>query len=99
MGGTGTNGQGAKVTSADPLRFFTPPVRTTAAQQTGLVPRLVEQVIPAHVPSHQLPPPSMIWERFLAVYGIPEPGSAASSANNLDADVAQAAPGAASEDH
>lgn len=62
----------------NPLHFYKPAVRTTPAQQAGLIPRLVEQVIPSHVPSHQLPPPSMIWSRFLAVYGVPAPDAVAS---------------------
>lgn len=71
--GSKANGSATKPTTGDPLHFFTLPLRTTAAQQAGLVPRLVERVIPAHIPSHQLPPPSVIWTRFLSVFGMPAP--------------------------
>lgn len=47
------------------------PQRTTAAQQSGLVPSLVEKIAPAHVPSHLLPPPPVLWDRLCSVYGKP----------------------------
>merc|ERR1711957_161473 len=85
--GNQTDGSAARPSSGDPLHFFTRPIRTTPAQQTGLVPRLVEQVIPAHVPSHQLPPPAMIWSRFLSVYGVPAPDAAISNGGVLASDL------------
>lgn len=66
----GTAGRG----TAD-LRMLDFPLRTTAAQQAGLVPQLVAKVISPHTPSHMLPAPHAIWESLLAVYGKPSPSA------------------------
>jgi len=50
------------------------PLRTTAAQQAGLVPRLVQRVVPPNVPSHLLPPPAVLWSSLLSVYAKPPDG-------------------------
>jgi len=62
------------------LRFFKYPVRTTAVQQAGITPRLVEQICPPHIPSHMLPPPSALWERLVAVLAKPSPSADLSGA-------------------
>ncbi|CAE7873929.1 wdr75 [Symbiodinium necroappetens] len=54
---------------------FVLPRRTTAAQQAGLVPRLVQRVVPPHVPSHLLPPPAVLWAGFLSVFAKPPDSS------------------------
>lgn len=52
-------------------RLFEYPIRTTSAQQAGLVPRLVHRVVPPHVPSHMLPPPSVIFAGLMSVFAKP----------------------------
>lgn len=52
-----------------PPKLLALPTRTTAAQQAGVVPRFLDRVVPPHMPSHQLPPPPVIWASFLAVFG------------------------------
>lgn len=47
------------------------PVRATASQQAGLTANLLGRVIPASAPSHNLPPPALIWAGFLATWGKP----------------------------
>lgn len=56
--------------ASDPAgpRLLKLPIRTTANQQAGLVPRLVQKIIPPHVPSHALPPPPVLWQNFVSVY-------------------------------
>ncbi|CAK9020645.1 unnamed protein product [Durusdinium trenchii] len=44
------------------------PLRTTAAQQAGLVPRLLKRILPPGVPSHMLPPPAALWKEFTSTY-------------------------------
>lgn len=61
------------------LQVLDLPTRTTSAQQAGIVPHLVERIAPAHMPSHLLPPPPLLWEAFLAVYGRPSPSAAAAA--------------------
>lgn len=55
-------------------------LRTTPAQQAGIVPHLIEKIVPPHVPSHMLQPPSMIWAGLLSVFGKTLPTVAPSTA-------------------
>ena len=45
-------------------------LRSTAAQQAGLVPRFLQRVLP-QVPSHMLPAPAKLFEDFIKVFGKP----------------------------
>lgn len=56
-------------------RLLNLPLRTTAAQQAGLVPRIVQKMLPPHLPSHMLPPPGILFSNFLALYGKPIDGA------------------------
>mmetsp|Transcript_88710 Transcript_88710/g.271638 ORF Transcript_88710/g.271638 Transcript_88710/m.271638 type:complete len:870 (-) Transcript_88710:122-2731(-) len=60
-----------------PLEF---PSRTTVEQQAGVVPHLVERIVPSHVPSHMLPPPVTLWDNFVQVYAKASPSAAAQAA-------------------
>lgn len=60
-----------KNTSLEEPRLHTLLVRTTATQQAGLTKQFMHQVLPAHAPSHMLPPPASIWSSFLSAYGKP----------------------------
>jgi len=64
-------------------------VRTTPAQQSGLVPHLADRVAPAHVPSHMLPAPAALWASFVSVYGKPAPRGAGLDAEELSVDEGQ----------
>jgi len=61
------------------------PIRTTAAQQAGLVPRLLHRILPPQVPSHLLPAPAVLWRDFLSIYAKPAKveESASMEANTL----------------
>eukprot|EP00927_Polykrikos_kofoidii_P030127 TRINITY_DN25986_c0_g1_i1.p1 TRINITY_DN25986_c0_g1~~TRINITY_DN25986_c0_g1_i1.p1 ORF type:complete len:964 (-),score=196.09 TRINITY_DN25986_c0_g1_i1:24-2915(-) len=54
-------------------RFLAPPLRSTPAQQSGLLAQLLVRVLPPHVPSHLLPPPSVLFASLLSVFGKPAP--------------------------
>mmetsp|Transcript_75604 Transcript_75604/g.162096 ORF Transcript_75604/g.162096 Transcript_75604/m.162096 type:complete len:856 (+) Transcript_75604:33-2600(+) len=56
-----------------PVQLLTFPLRTTAEQQAGIIPSLLEHVVPPQVPTHLLPPPSVMWTGLLAVFGKPLP--------------------------
>lgn len=71
--GAMASGSGAASAAALPLSPL--PLRETPEQQAGIVPRLVERVVPPHVPSHMLPPPAAIWSSFLTVFGKAAPDS------------------------
>jgi len=80
--------EGAKAPAADtPPKLLALPTRTTAAQQAGVVPRFLDRVVPPHMPSHQLPPPPVIWASFLAVFGkwLPDAKAAAATSPGPDA--------------
>merc|ERR1712129_251493 len=66
----------------DAVQLVRPPLRTTPAQQAGITPHLIEKIVPPHVPSHMLQPPSMIWAGLLSVFGktLPTPMSTPSTA-------------------
>lgn len=72
----GILGGRAAVPASDPggPKLLKLPIRTTANQQAGLVPRLVQKIVPPHVPSHALPPPPVLWSSFVAMYAKPPDG-------------------------
>merc|ERR1712079_54260 len=98
-------GVGGRETAADAtqpgdaVQLLRLPLRTTPAQQAGITPHLIEKIVPPHVPSHMLQPPSMIWAGLLSVFGktLPTPVSTPSAAqapagkNRPGADAATAA--------
>eukprot|EP00928_Gymnodinium_smaydae_P048612 TRINITY_DN32511_c0_g1_i1.p1 TRINITY_DN32511_c0_g1~~TRINITY_DN32511_c0_g1_i1.p1 ORF type:complete len:909 (-),score=101.84 TRINITY_DN32511_c0_g1_i1:58-2736(-) len=49
-------------------RLLAPVLRTTPVQQAGVLPQFLENVLPAHVPSHLLPPPDVLQARVLSVF-------------------------------
>jgi len=55
-------------------QLVVPPLRAIAAQNVGIVPQLIESIVPSHVPSHMLHPPSMIWSGMVSVFGKSLPG-------------------------
>lgn len=57
------------VSKAGPVSPY--PLRTTPAQQAGLVPRLLQRILPPQVPSHMLPSPAVLWRDFLSIYAKP----------------------------
>eukprot|EP00933_Yihiella_yeosuensis_P027655 TRINITY_DN21557_c0_g1_i1.p1 TRINITY_DN21557_c0_g1~~TRINITY_DN21557_c0_g1_i1.p1 ORF type:complete len:898 (-),score=162.37 TRINITY_DN21557_c0_g1_i1:141-2834(-) len=75
VGGRETAPGGGAAAGTGPAKLLKMPLRTTSAQQAGLVPRLVQRVVPPHVPSHMLPPPSVIWAGMVSVFAKPLDGS------------------------
>lgn len=73
VGGRTTLGNGGALQGyASQGRPWPPPkLRTTAAQQAGVQPRLLKNVIPPNVPSHLLPAPSVLYRSLLDIYAAP----------------------------
>eukprot|EP00929_Paragymnodinium_shiwhaense_P042951 TRINITY_DN22148_c0_g1_i1.p1 TRINITY_DN22148_c0_g1~~TRINITY_DN22148_c0_g1_i1.p1 ORF type:complete len:917 (+),score=232.19 TRINITY_DN22148_c0_g1_i1:56-2806(+) len=56
------------------LKGFARQFRVTAAQQAGIVNRVLSGVLPAHVPSHLLPSPAVLFNGLLSVFAKKLPG-------------------------
>mmetsp|Transcript_124682 Transcript_124682/g.364159 ORF Transcript_124682/g.364159 Transcript_124682/m.364159 type:complete len:875 (-) Transcript_124682:70-2694(-) len=74
--GAKATAEGTRLTSKDKVwQLCASPLRATAAQQAGMVPQFLERVLPPHIPSHMLHPPSMIWASMLSTFGKSAPAS------------------------
>jgi len=75
VGGRATTDVGAFSAGKARSRLYEVQLRTTAAQQAGVLPRFLGNILPAHVPSHLLPPPATLWTGLLSTFGKPPPGA------------------------